>query len=628
MKQLGKYEILERIGEGGFGTVWKGRDPFLKRSVAIKLCTSDNDELRKRFLREAEIAGGLHHPNVTVVHDFGYHDDVPYMVQEFLSGEDLSVIIRRRDAVPQLTKLRWLTDIARGLEYAHSKGVIHRDVKPSNIRILESGVAKVMDFGIAKLAEMNTQGLTRTGTAMGTIGYMAPEQVNGDPVDHRADIFAYGVLAYELLSYVRPFEADTMSRVFYRILNENPQPLSDLVPLFPADLERVVLRCLAKDQHHRYGSFREVLHHLERIAGGEPLDEIAPGDPTEIAHPGARAAAAGEDPASAATVLRPPGSWTPPTGPTAALGGAPNTATAYAPPSPRRLSTALIVAAIVGGGIAGTAVLLVDRKAGPAPVDAAATAQLPAAAALPAPGAEDAAAGRERGRVLLEEARRLVAEGRPQAALDVAVDAVAADPESLAARALIEQLAETPAAAAPPAPAPVRNTPAPTRARPEPDTAREIAPPAPEPAAPPPAAMPAAVAVVPSQANAAPRPEPETPLAPATPEIDEKQAVAELLDRYARAYEALDAAAVARLWPGMGGDRQRGLAEAFAGYRWLELVLSDCAIEVDGVAATADCRMRQSFELKVGKAAPRESAVRFRLERTADGWRIADVAGR
>ena len=626
MKQLGKYEILERIGEGGFGTVWKGRDPFLKRNVAIKLCTSDNDELRKRFLREAEIAGGLHHPNVTVVHDFGYHEDVPFMVQEFLSGEDLSVIIRRRDAVPQLTKLRWLTDIARGLEYAHSKGVIHRDVKPSNIRILESGVAKVMDFGIAKLAEMNTQGLTRTGTAMGTIGYMAPEQVNGEPVDHRADIFAYGVLAYELLTYVRPFDADTMSRVFYRILNENPQPLSDLVPLFPADLERVVLRCLAKNQNHRYGSFREVLHHLERIAAGEPLDEIEPGDPTEIAHSGARAAATAGDPASAATVLRPPGSWTPPTGPTAALPNTPNTATAYAPPSARRLSTALVVAAIVGGGIAGTAVLLVGRKAPPAAGDTTATAQLPAAAALPAPSGEDAAAGRERGRILLEEARRLIAEGRPQAALDVAVDAVAADPDSLAARALIEQLAETPAAAAPSAalPSPARESLPPARPQPEPVAAPSVVQPAPQSAAPPPVAAPTPAAVV---AEKAPAPRSE-PAASAAPAVDEKQAVEELLDRYARAYEALDAGAVARLWPGMGSERQRGLAEAFAGYRWLELALSECSVEIAGASATADCRMRQSFELKVGKAAPLESAVRFRLERGADGWRIADVAGR
>src|SRR5690606_20501125 len=315
-----------------------------------------------------------------------------------------------------------------------------RDVKPANVRILEGGVAKVMDFGIAKLAEMNTQGLTRTGTAMGTIGYMAPEQVNGEPVDHRADIFAYGVLAYELLTYVRPFEADTMSRVFYRILNEQPTPLSDLVPLFPADPERVVLHCLAKNQHHRYSSFREVLEHLDRVAAGQPIDAELPGDPTALDNSYARAG----EPASA-TVLTVPGNWqtgartAPSTSPTVLQQspGAPNTATAYAAPSPRRLSNAVVIGSIVGVAVLGAAFLLLGNRQSP-----------PGTEPIAIQTAADAAAVRERVRILIEEAEQLIAEERPEAALDVALDAFAADPTSREARGLIERLSESSSAAA------------------------------------------------------------------------------------------------------------------------------------------------------------------------------------
>jgi serine/threonine-protein kinase len=634
MEQLGKYEILGRIGEGGFGTVWKGRDPFLKRTVAIKTCTSENEELRKRFLREAEIAGGLHHVNVTVVHDFGYHDGVPFLVQEFLTGEDLSSIIRRKDAVPQATKLRWLVDVARGLEYAHGKGVVHRDVKPANVRIIDGGTAKVMDFGIAKLAEMNTNQLTKTGTAMGTIGYMAPEQVNGQPVDHRADIFAYGVMAYELLTYERPFEADTMSRVFYRILHEEPKPISELIPLFPADLERVVLRCLAKDPHHRYGSFRAVLGDLERILEGRPIEDTPEGDATAIDNPAFRPTELVDAAPRPSGPTRIVGTGTgatravPPTGPTAMV-GTPNTATGYAPPSGRKLSTALIAAAVIGGVVAGSAVLLVGGKQEP-------EASAAAPAATPVEPAADPAEGRERARVLVAEAERLISEGRRGAALEVAIDAVSLDPESGRARELIEELAEEAparAAAAPAPPAPSAAAPRPAAATPAPVPA-PIATPAPAPADATPVApaTPTAPAPAPVAAPAPAAPAPVTyapsPAPAADPAAAAEAAVRELLAHYANAYERLDAAAVAALWPTIGAERQRGLTQAFANYKWLEMDLEGCAIALAGESATADCRMRQTYELKVGKAEPRDAAVRFKLRRTGGAWKIDDVGGR
>jgi serine/threonine protein kinase len=172
MKNIGKYEILEKIGSGGFGTVYKGRDPFIKRIVAIKTCSTEGEEIRERFFREVEIIGNLEHPNITVVHDFGIQEDVPYIVEEYLTGEDLTHIIKGRRALSDRQKIDILLQLARGLEYAHSQQIIHRDIKPSNIRILENGRVKLMDFGIAKLAHTHS-GLTQTGMTLGTASYLA-----------------------------------------------------------------------------------------------------------------------------------------------------------------------------------------------------------------------------------------------------------------------------------------------------------------------------------------------------------------------------------------------------------------------------------------------------------------------
>ncbi|HVS04498.1 MAG TPA: serine/threonine-protein kinase, partial [Thermoanaerobaculia bacterium] len=193
MEKIGKYEVLEKIGMGGFGVVYKGRDPFIKRFVAIKTCGTEDDDIRLRFFREAEIAGNLQHRNVVTVYDFGFHDGVPYLVQEFLSGEDLDQGIKRRDALSEERKLEILLQVAAGLEYAHSQGVIHRDIKPGNVRVLDGGRVKIMDFGIAKLANVESQ-LTRTGMTLGTASYLAPEQIKGEAITPAADVFSFGVL--------------------------------------------------------------------------------------------------------------------------------------------------------------------------------------------------------------------------------------------------------------------------------------------------------------------------------------------------------------------------------------------------------------------------------------------------
>ncbi|MEO7795812.1 MAG: serine/threonine-protein kinase [Thermoanaerobaculia bacterium] len=273
MENLGKYEILEKVGEGGFGAVYRARDPHLKRIVALKTCSHNDPDLQRRFLREGEIVASLQHPHITLIHDLGFEGGTPFLVQEFLSGEDLAAIIRRKDDVDVATRIRWMFEIARGLEYAHQKGIVHRDIKPANIRILDNGSAKIMDFGIAKLAQHETR-LTKAGSALGTIAYMAPEQLDGREADHRSDIFAFGVLAYEMLAYARPFDGETTSRIVYQIFHDEPRQIESLPPKFGPGLDRILRLCMAKKPDQRFQNFGEVLAALERLqAGLPPVDE-------------------------------------------------------------------------------------------------------------------------------------------------------------------------------------------------------------------------------------------------------------------------------------------------------------------------------------------------------------------
>ncbi len=280
LEKIGKYEILGQIAAGGFGVVYKARDPFIKRLVAIKTCPADNEDLRNRFFREAEIVGNLKHPNITIVHDFGVEGDFAYLVQEYLSGEDLLAKIREKRALELSEKLEILLQVAQGLGYAHSQGVIHRDVKPGNIRVLEDAKVKIMDFGIAKLITARTQ-LTQKGMTVGTVGYLAPEQVSDGEVTQRTDIFGFGVLAYEFLTYRRPFRGRTLGELIPRIMKEEPPPVSTLVVDAPPALDAVIGRCLAKNPAERYPSFEEVIDELGGILSEAQLAAALPGDVVE-----------------------------------------------------------------------------------------------------------------------------------------------------------------------------------------------------------------------------------------------------------------------------------------------------------------------------------------------------------
>ncbi|MGH9443294.1 MAG: protein kinase domain-containing protein [Thermoanaerobaculia bacterium] len=264
IEKLGKYEIVEKIGVGGFGTVYRGRDPFIKRTVAVKTCQSDDDEIKKRFFREAELSGNLHHRNITTIYDFGVQDGIPYIVQEYLTGEDLDKVVKRGEVIPLRRKLEILQDICDGLAYAHGAGIIHRDIKPSNIRVLANGDVKIMDFGIAKSFQSESN-LTQTGITLGTAAYLAPEQIRGESVDPRTDIFSLGVLAYELFAYQKPFRGEHISTVLFKILNEQPEPLSAQFPEVPPAIDRAVATAMEKSPVDRYESVAEFRRDLSAI---------------------------------------------------------------------------------------------------------------------------------------------------------------------------------------------------------------------------------------------------------------------------------------------------------------------------------------------------------------------------
>jgi serine/threonine protein kinase len=263
-EKIGKYEITGKIGSGGFGAVYRGRDPYIKRTVAIKTCQLNDEEIKSRFFREAELAGNLHHRHITTIYDFGVENGIPFIVQEFLSGEDLDKKIKRGDPVPMYRKVEILAAITDGLAYAHSAGIIHRDIKPANVRILDDGSVKIMDFGIAKSLQTESN-LTQTGITLGTSAYLAPEQIRGEPVDRRTDIFSLGILAYELLTYRKPFRGEHLSTVLYKILNEAPEPIAALAPDAPPTLTAAVTRAMEKQRENRYETMEALKQDLVAV---------------------------------------------------------------------------------------------------------------------------------------------------------------------------------------------------------------------------------------------------------------------------------------------------------------------------------------------------------------------------
>jgi serine/threonine-protein kinase len=251
-RRLGKYELHTLIGEGAMGIVWKAYDTVLRRYVALKLLGSHfrkTKEMQERFLREARAAGAIQHPNIVTVYDLGDVDGQLYIAMELVEGRDLSDIITLREPMALERKLDLVIELLDGLHFAHQRGVIHRDVKPSNVRVVPDGRVKIMDFGIARLQSADASG---SGAIVGTPTYMAPEQITNGAITPATDVFAVGCMLYELLSFHKPFEGESVHGVLYQVLTTEPKPLRTLAPSIPAALERVVGKAMNKVPDERY----------------------------------------------------------------------------------------------------------------------------------------------------------------------------------------------------------------------------------------------------------------------------------------------------------------------------------------------------------------------------------------
>jgi serine/threonine protein kinase len=273
--RIANFEVIRQIGSGGMGAVYLGRDVELNRPVAIKVIREEIHELETldRFFQEARAAAALRHPNIITMYASGQHEHQPYMVMEFVDGESLADIIREGRDVPVLKKLSYLEQLCSGLHFAHRAGIIHRDVKPANVMVDREGTVRILDFGIARI---EGSALTQGGALLGSVNYMSPEQMLGRPIDHRSDIFAAGLLAYELITYRQAFKGGINDGILQRLPFEHPTPVSEICPDLPAGLEGVIVRALQKAPEDRFqdlGEMRAAIVDIQRRLESSGADD-------------------------------------------------------------------------------------------------------------------------------------------------------------------------------------------------------------------------------------------------------------------------------------------------------------------------------------------------------------------
>ena len=266
--QIGRYTITGTLGRGAMGIVYQAHDPLIERTVAIKavdckaLSPAEAEDFEQRFFREAKSAGRLNHPNIVTIHDVGRSDALPYMAMEFLVGRSLRDILDSGVELPLVRIAEIAAEIADGLAFAHANNVVHRDIKPANIMVLDSGVVKITDFGIALLP---SGALTMIGTSLGTPKYMSPEQVIGSVTDGRSDIFSLGAVLYEMLTGRAPFTGDNLESILYQVLNITPALPSSINPDLSHGFDRIVTRAMAREPQDRYANAAEMAVDLRNL---------------------------------------------------------------------------------------------------------------------------------------------------------------------------------------------------------------------------------------------------------------------------------------------------------------------------------------------------------------------------
>jgi len=452
MELFGRYQLQEQIGQGGMGVVYRAFDTVLERVVALKLVQAPTEleaELRERFFREARAAGHLSHANIVTIYDLGEQDGRPYIAMEYLDGEDLQKRLARPERMSLRHRLDLAIEISHGIEYAHARGIVHRDLKPANVYLTESGTAKILDFGLARLM---TSQLTQSNMLMGTLNYMAPEQVRGERADQRSDIFSMGVVLYELFGGRRAFEGDSVASTLYKILEVTPEPLLKIDPTLPPDLAVIVDRAMAKLRDERYLDMTSLRVDLEAFR----QQHLAAGPVTPLATPmtPGRAYATGPLP-NVETAVKP-------------SGAAPPIAAAPGPMSRPGILVAAAALVLTAAGV----LWMFSRKESPPPPPAVTSAAVPAnpvaaqlsaaqaaldakqfAAALgaadavlaQAPQHPDARRIRDAARRgaladALERGSRALLDGATSSAIQAAGEALALDPESAEARRILARV--------------------------------------------------------------------------------------------------------------------------------------------------------------------------------------------
>jgi len=589
---IGKYRIVELVGEGAMGVVYKAVDSLLDRTVAIKVMNdaiARHDELRARFLREAQAAASLQHPNVVSIYDLGEVDGHLYIAMEYVPGVDLEMIVRDKESPLTLQqKLDIVIDVLTGLSFAHKRGIVHRDIKPANIRVGEDGRAKIMDFGVAHLASSK---LTSTGASLGTPSYMAPEQITGGKTTPATDIFAVGAVLYELLTGQLPFDAGSLQNLFFKILTEEAKPIRELTSGLPTALERVVQKAMMKDAAARYQNSLDMANDLSAVRASLS----GPSRPSSVS--------------LSATVEH-------------AIRQSRQTAAIRT--KRRELAGAGVLVGVAVLVLAGTLISRLHKSdvvdderhdstvvalpaAGRTPTEIASSTPAVSAPAGSAPAPtptapSKATAAREASARRADSMARVAAARAPQQKSKLA-------PPERTTRAPVNP---------PTLPAPQPKSVQPTVVQTQPVTPSvtlpapsvqqaTTTPPRPVPTGP-------VFATQPAESAVAPPPRPAT-----------AADIARVFESYARAIEARDIAAIRRVYPALTAEQQRGFEQFFEAARKVDVTFK--VASVDGSATTTDAHVNGTYEYESSSGRVERQPVSFvaRLRRDGSTWRLVSV---
>ncbi len=616
---VGKYQILELVGEGAMGNVYRALDPVLNRTVAVKVMSdaiARDLSLRDRFMREAQAAGSLQHPNVVTIYDFGEVDGHLYIAMEYVDGIDLEEMIEQRIPMSLDDKLGIMIDVLVGLTYAHRGGIVHRDIKPANIRVTEDGRGKIMDFGVAHLESTK---MTATGVMVGTPNYMAPEQVTGQKVGPATDIFAAASVLYELLTHRKAFGAESLHNVLFKVVSEDPPPLAMVAPELPRALDPVLRKALAKEPGERYQSAQEMANELTAIRAA-----LSPGAPTSTLSLGATIAARTGERRTRSRADLEPRRWTSARAIVASVVGALGLVGAtwiYALRSRPAAET--------GGPVRSDTAAPVTATSPPtAPADSESKVSVPPPPTTSAPSPKSsrveggAAPTRTEGEMVtvVTEVRASAMRARASAAASGVTPAKLAegDTQLVAADRLVVQKRYAEAVAGmnrawgtwSDAERTMRSaaSAAPTKS----DSAR-VAPDSALPrAGPPPVVSPPKVSAPPPA-----RTVPEAPTVAAE--------IAALVAEYARAIEARDLTAIKAVYPSISAEQQNGFQRFFATVRSLRARLSVGTPTVNAASATAQVSGMYDYTDAAGKEQQQRVAFRATFRRDGDRWTIVSV---